>query len=78
MLKLATEGNNGATEAAGAGEAPGSGSGASKGEGVGLGATRLCAMKLMKFPSGDHVTVSGNTHAKSGGITFFRNSPSEL
>ena len=45
---------------------------------LGLGITRLRAMKLMKFPSGDHVTVSGNTHERSGGMRFRRNSPSEL
>jgi hypothetical protein len=33
-------------------------SGSNSGVGVGLGIARLCAMKLMKFPSGDHVTVS--------------------
>ena len=45
-----------------------------KASGSDSAATRLRAMKLMKLPSGDHVTVSGKTQARSGGIRLRRNS----
>ena len=38
--------------------------------------TALRAMKVMKFPSGDHVTVSAKTQARSGGVKFRKNLPS--
>ena len=47
-----------------------SGSGWFGGVGVGLGITRLRAMKLMKLPSGDHATVSGNTHEIRAELSF--------